>query len=119
VSRFSALRGGIAGRGEDDGEAATVSRRRQAPLGPPLGPDWARNLGGVFLTSISIYVFQSQPTTVLVLSHIDSSIWGSSYIMAVIAQLAARRSHNPKVVSSILTHRKFAKGTLRESGGQA
>ena len=26
---------------------------------------------------------------------------------AVIAQLAARRSHNPKVVSSILTHRIF------------
>ena len=25
--------------------------------------------------------------------------------MAVIAQLVARRSHNPKVVSSILTHR--------------
>ena len=28
--------------------------------------------------------------------------------MAVIAQLVARRSHNPKVVSSILTHRIFS-----------
>ena len=27
-------------------------------------------------------------------------------LSAVIAQLAARRSHNPKVVSSILTHRR-------------
>ena len=33
---------------------------------------------------------------------------------AVIAQLAARRSHNPKVVSSILTHRiyRIHKGRL-------
>ena len=31
--------------------------------------------------------------------------WTSLRSLAVIAQLAARRSHNPKVVSSILTHR--------------
>ena len=33
---------------------------------------------------------------------------GARSTMAVIAQLVARRSHNPKVVSSILTHRKLA-----------
>ena len=33
---------------------------------------------------------------------------GARSTMAVIAQLVARRSHNPKVVSSILTQRKLA-----------
>ena len=37
--------------------------------------------------------------------------------MAAIAQLAARRSHNPKVVSSILTRRKSCPTTLTQGRG--
>ena len=33
------------------------------------------------------------------------NVFGQTFMQAVIAQLVARRSHNPKVVSSILTHR--------------
>ena len=40
---------------------------------------------------------------------------GMVFVNAVIAQLAARRSHNPKVVSSILTHRRQA-GPSRDAG---
>ena len=36
---------------------------------------------------------------------------------AVIAQLAARRSHNPKVVSSILTHRSVSAARAEVRGG--
>ena len=36
-------------------------------------------------------------------------------LQAVIAQLAARRSHNAKVVSSILTHRTFPISSFRET----
>ena len=41
----------------------------------------------------------------LFLIHHEAACFAS--IQAVIAQLVARRSHNPKVVSSILTHRIF------------
>ena len=39
------------------------------------------------------------------ISGSSTSSESESYAQAVIAQLVARRSHNPKVVSSILTHR--------------
>ena len=42
----------------------------------------------------------------------DSQLTG-----AAIAQLAARRSHNPKVVSSILTRRIFRKNPNSRTGG--
>ena len=48
------------------------------------------------------------------------AIQGIFVLTAVIAQLAARRSHNPKVVSSILTHRiSLSVLGLRLSGFQA
>ena len=37
----------------------------------------------------------------------------TSLVQAAIAQLAARRSHNPKVVSSILTRRTLGSGISR------
>ena len=40
---------------------------------------------------------------VLLIIHLHTVV-----ISAVIAQLAARRSHNPKVVSSILTHHRHS-----------
>ena len=39
--------------------------------------------------------------------YFEGMILGSMHYQAAIAQLVARRSHNPKVVSSILTRRIF------------
>ena len=45
---------------------------------------------------------------------IDFEFIAAKLYAAAVAQLAARRSHNPKVVSSILTRRIFGEGGLRK-----
>ena len=51
------------------------------------------------------YVCCCNRTAQNLLVHVD--VFGQTFMQAVIAQLVARRSHNPKVVSSILTCRKL------------